>query len=94
LTIDGNKCQEGQPIVAWKKHNGKNQRWIVRYDENNGKDIQTKGKDNYFGFVINQPFYAFCKDSSKMAIDVIGGRNVALRKFERNKESQQFQLDA
>jgi hypothetical protein len=94
LTIEGNKFQEGQPVVAWKKHNGKNQRWVVKYNENNGKDIQRKGRDSYFGFTINEPFYAFCKDSSKMAMDVIGGRNLALRKFERNKKSQQFLLDA
>lgn len=79
---------------GWKKHNGKNQRWIVRYSENNGSDIQRKGKDNYFGFVINEPFYAFCKDSSQSVIDVVGGKNLSLKKFERNQQSQQFVLDA
>jgi hypothetical protein len=36
LEIQGNKCQEGQPVIGWKKHNGKNQRWIIKYGENLG----------------------------------------------------------
>jgi hypothetical protein len=93
LEVQGNNCQEGQPVIAWKKHNGKNQRWIIRYGENNGSDQQRKGKDSYFGLLINQPFYAFNKGESKSVIEVIGGRNLALRKFERNKLAQQFFLD-
>jgi len=94
LEVQGNNCQEGQPVVAWKKHNGKNQRWIIKYGENNGDDIQRKGKDSYFGLVINEPFYAFSKANTRMTIEVLGGRNLGLRKFERNKKSQQFYLDA
>jgi hypothetical protein len=94
LTVDGNICQEGQPVVAWKKHNGKNQRWIIKYGENNGSDIQRKGKDTYFGLIINEPFYAFSKQGSKMTMEVVGGRNLNVKKFERNKEAQQFYLDA
>jgi hypothetical protein len=58
LEIQGNRCTEGGPVIAWKKHNGKNQRWIIRYNENNGSDIQRKGKDSYFGFILDEPFYA------------------------------------
>jgi hypothetical protein len=47
--------------------------------------MQRKGKDNYFGLIINEPFYAFSKASSKFTIEVIGGRNLGLKKFERNK---------
>jgi hypothetical protein len=94
LEVQGNNCQEGQAVNAWKKHNGKNQRWIIRYSENNGSDIQRKGKDNYFGFVINEPFYAFCKDQAKSVMEVVGGKNLALRAFKRGNQSQQFVLDA
>lgn len=95
LEIDGNKCEEGRAVNAWKKHNGKNQRWVVKYGENNEDDVQTKGKDNYFGLVINEPFYAFSKGSNKQhTIEVIGGRNLSLKKFERGKQTQQFYLDA
>jgi hypothetical protein len=93
LEVQGNKCQEGQPVVAWKKHNGKNQRWIIRYGENNGSDIQRKGKDSYFGLYINEPFYAWSKQEGGMTIEVVSGRNLALKKFERNKREQQFFLD-
>jgi hypothetical protein len=92
--VQANKCQEGQPVIAWKSHNGKNQRWIIKYNENNGSDIQRKGKDGYFGLIINEPFYAFSKASSKMTIEVIGGKNLAVKNFERNKQSQQFYLDS
>jgi hypothetical protein len=94
LEVSANKCQEGQPVIAWKKHNGKNQRWIVRYGENNGSDQQRKGKDSYFGLIINEPFYAWSKSGTKQTIEVIGGRNLGLRKFERNKKTQQFYLDS
>lgn len=94
MEVQGNTCQEGQSVIAWKKHNGKNQRWIIKYGENDGSDIQRKGKDNYYGLVINEPFYAFSKANNKMTIEVIGGRNLGLKKFERNKQTQQFYLDA
>lgn len=94
LTVEGNVCQEGQAVTAWKKYNGKNQKWIIKYGENNGSDIQRKGKDNYYGLVINEPFYAWAKGGSgKMTIEVVGGNNLGLRKFERNKKTQQFYLD-
>jgi hypothetical protein len=54
-----NKCQEGQQVTTWKKHNGRNQRWTIIYGT--GMKVETKGKDSYFGLYINEPFYAFCK---------------------------------
>jgi hypothetical protein len=80
--------------MAWKKHNGKNQRWVIKYGENNGSDQQTKGKDSYYGLEINEPFYAFSKSDNKKVIEVISGRNLSLKAFERAKQSQQFYLDA
>jgi hypothetical protein len=94
LEVQGNNCQEGQNVIAWKKHNGKNQRWIIKYGENDGSDIQRKGRDGYYGLVIGEPFYAFSKANTKFTMEVLGGRNLGLRKFERNKQSQQFYLDA
>jgi len=44
-------------VIAWKRHNGKNQRWTLKY---NDSDVQRKGKDSYFGLDIGRPFYAFC----------------------------------
>jgi hypothetical protein len=49
LEVANNKCTEGGDVFAWKKHNGKNQRWVVKYGENNGSDLQKKGKDQYYG---------------------------------------------
>lgn len=53
---------------------------------------QTKGKHSYYGWLINEPFYAFNKKSGNV-IEVIGGKNLSERKFERNKELQQFYFD-
>jgi len=94
LEVEGNQCREGQQVLVWKKHNGRNQRWLVKYGENNGSDLQTKGKDRYYGLVIDEPFYAWSKANSKLTIEVIGGKNLAVKPFERNKQSQQFFLDA
>jgi hypothetical protein len=78
-------------VIAWKRHNGRNQRWTIRY---NDSDVQRTGKDSYFGLIIGRPFYAFCKGLSNKVIEVVGGRNLALRDFVRNKDLQQFYLDA
>lgn len=94
MEVQANQCREGQNVIAWKKHNGKNQRWIIKYNENNGSDIQRTGKDSYYGLIINEPFYAFSKANSQLTIEVIGGKNLSVKKFERNKQSQQFFLDA
>jgi hypothetical protein len=94
LEIEGNRCKEGGSVIAWKKHNGKNQRWIVRYEENNGSDIQRKGKDSYFGFILDEPFYATPKCQGSQAIEVVNGRNLALNKFDRGKETMQFMLES
>lgn len=91
LEVEGNKCAEGTNVIAWKKHNGRNQRWIIKY---NDSDVQRSGKDSYFGLHIGRPFYAFSKCESKKVIEVVGGRNLALRQFIRNKDLQQFYLDA
>jgi len=91
LNVEGNKCTEGSNVIAWKKHNGKNQRWVLKY---NDSDVQRKGNDSYFGLTIDRPFYAFCKGLNNKVIEVVGGRNLALRDFSRNKDLQQFYLDA
>lgn len=44
--------------------------------------------------MINEPFYASSKSNSGQTIEVLGGRNLGLRKFERNKQTQQFYLDS
>lgn len=91
LEVGGNKCTEGGNVLAWKKHNGSNQRWIIKY---NDSDIQRKGKDSYYGLYIDRPFYIFSNGYKGKVAEVVGGRNLALRNFVRNKDMQQFYLDS
>lgn len=46
---------------------------------------QTKGKDEYYGFEIGEPFVLFSKVDSKKVMEVAGGKNLQLGKYVKNK---------
>jgi len=60
LTIKDNKDFEGAAVVAWKKHNGLNQRWNVVYSDK-ATGPKTGGLDGHFGLHINRPFVVLSK---------------------------------
>ena len=56
LDVSGGKDVEGQSVIVWNKHNGKNQQWRVVYVDESEK-IVTKGLNADFGMHCNRPFY-------------------------------------
>lgn len=84
LTVQDNKDQEGQPVMVGPKTNGSNQRFVIVYSDKE-TTITTKGRDAYFGLHIGRPFYIHSHGFKGKVVEVVGGRNLALRTFIRNK---------
>jgi hypothetical protein len=56
LDVYQGKDVEGQQVIAWKRHNGLNQRWRIVYVDKATKE-RSKGYDKEYGFYINRAFY-------------------------------------
>lgn len=93
LTVEGNRDAEGANVITQKRTNGRNQKWQVLYSDKEN-DVKEKGRDNAWGLYVNRPFYVFSRGYPGKGIEVVGDRNLALRKFVRNNEAQQFYLDS
>jgi hypothetical protein len=92
LDVAGNRDQEGQTCLFWKKHGGKNQRWRLVYVDQAPKAVK-KGMNKEFGLYINRPFYMVSKLPMHRVIDIRGGRNVALKSRVVGRKSQLFVFD-
>jgi hypothetical protein len=92
LDVSGNRDVEGQNCIVWNRHNGANQRWrIVYVDSINDKT--GKGLNRDFGFYGNRPFYIRSKLPMQRFVEVVGGRNVVLKTFSKDRRAQQFVFD-
>jgi len=81
LEIQNNKDFEGANVIAWKMHNGNNQKWNVVYSDQEKKEV-TDGFDKYFGLWWNRPFYIYTDGpNTQKVIEVVGGRNLAIRQW-------------
>jgi len=95
LDVSGGKDAEGQNVGVYKRHNKANQRWKIIYVDKAEKE-QTKGLDKSgFGFHVNRPFYIRSKMPMGRVIEVVGGRNLVIKRIDRNhkKREQQFTFD-
>ena len=75
----------------WKRHNGPNQRWAIVYVKD-APEPKTKGLNKHFGFWVGRPFMIFSKMPMGRALEVVGGRNLAI-KSRSNRKSQRFFFD-
>jgi len=78
---------------VWSRHNGANQRWVIKYLDSDNYEEKTKGLNKEYGLHINRPFYIVSKLPMKRVVEVIGGRNLQLKDRQTNKKSQQFVFD-
>ena len=91
LDVSGNKDYEGQSVIVWKRHNGRNQRWSILYTDDAKPDAK-KGKNRRFNFYINRPFYIVSKLPMRRVIEVVGGRNLVIR-TRSTRNTQKFVFD-
>jgi len=93
LDVHGNRDVEGQNVIVWNRHNGANQRWRIIYVDS-VNDKPGKGLNKDFGFYASRPFYIRSKLPMQRFVEVVGGRNVVLKTFAKNRRAQQFIFDA
>jgi len=82
MDVSGGRDKEGQNVIVWKKHNGKNQKWNIIY-----KDIDTVQR----GIIPDKPFRLVTKMRSGRVL-TRAGNNVVIR-TRNDKEDQIFILD-
>jgi hypothetical protein len=87
LDVSGNKDVEGQPVIAWKMHNGKNQQWNVIYVDGADK-ISDKGINKDFGWYVNRPFYMVSRLPMKRVAEAMG-TNMKLKRWNKGRVRQQ-----
>jgi hypothetical protein len=54
--VYGGQDKEGQDVIMWTKHTGKNQQWSIVYCDSVAAD-RTHGLNTVYNFYINKPFY-------------------------------------
>ena len=95
LDVSGAKDKEGQNVLAWKKHNGKNQQWkIVYLDSIKAGDVKKSGLDSNFGFYRHRPFFIVSRLPMKRVIQVVGGRNLVLKTRVNGRNTQKWVFDS
>ena len=90
LDVEGGRDHEGQNVIAYKRHNGPNQRWNIVYLDKVVK--QKSGLNSKFGFYINRPFYIVSSMPMRRVLEVVGGRNVVIRR-RSNRNTQRWVFD-
>jgi hypothetical protein len=86
LDVDHNRDVEGTRVLAWKKHNGANQRWKVVYLDK-AKAEPKSGLNKEFGFHIGRPFYLVSRLPMSRVAECVGANNVVLRRYVKNRVS-------
>jgi hypothetical protein len=92
LDVYQGRDAEGQAAIVWKKHGGANQRWKVVYLDTD-KGPQKKGLNKEFGFHCNRPFYISSRLPMHRVAEMLGGTNVTLKRWVKNRKAQQWFFD-
>lgn len=83
LDVSGGRDKEGQNVIVWRKHNGKNQKWNIVYKDED--TVQT-------GIIPDKPFRLVTKMRSGRVL-TRAGNNVVIRS-RNDKEDQIFVMDS
>lgn len=83
VDVSGSRDKDGQNVIVWKKHNGRNQKWNIVYI--NEDSVQT-------GIIPDKPFRLVTKLRSGRVLTRTGN-NVVIRS-RNDKEDQIFVLDS
>jgi len=85
LDVSGGRDAEGQNIIVWKRHNGLNQKWRIIYVDTT-KEEKKEGIDLVWGFHYDRPFYLRSKMPGGRTVEVVGGRNLVIRRVVKDRE--------
>ena len=92
LEITGGKDEEGQNVGVGTKNVQQYQRWKIVYIDKKTKDI-TKGRNKNFGFFVNRPFYIMSRMPMHRVMELVGGRNLVIKRLARTRNTQKFVFD-
>lgn len=84
MDVTGSGDRDGQNVIAWRKHGGKNQQWSIQYV--NVDSI--KG-----GLIPDKPFKILSKLRSGRAV-TREGKNIVIRDKSGNNQNQLFVFDS
>jgi hypothetical protein len=90
--LTASKDVEGEPVRVQNNNKSVNQRWNVVYLDKADK-LETKGLNEEFGFHINRPFYIVSELPFNRVAEMLGGRNIVLKRWRKNQRQQQFWFD-
>jgi hypothetical protein len=83
LDVHSAKDEEGRQVIAWRRHNGANQRWKIVYLDKAEK-MQSEGLNKDFGMVCNRPFYFRSRLPMGRIAEMHGNNNVWLKRWRKN----------
>jgi hypothetical protein len=92
IDVQGNKDEEGRPVIVNNNNNGKNQKWKIIYLDQAEK-TQTSGLNEEFGFHINRPFYLVSELPFNRVAECIGANNIVIKRYAKGRVAQQFYFD-
>lgn len=99
LDVAGGRDRNGQNILVWTKHNGRNQKWRIEYLNRKPQKPKKKAaprKGEYSAdhhLYVERPFYIVSKLGSQRYLDNDKRGNKLVVKKENGNESQQWWFD-
>jgi hypothetical protein len=92
MDVSGNKDNENQNIIMYKKHGGLNQQWDLVYVDDYEAE-PTKGQLNKkFGLYVERPFYIISELAEHRYLDLINNRNMVI-KTQNGRKTQTWYFD-
>jgi len=91
IEVSGNKDNENQNVIAYKKNTNEGQKWTILYADDEEKDPQTGDYSAEWGLFVGRPFHIVSTMSSKRYVDLISNRSVI--KTANGFDTQKFVFD-
>lgn len=84
---------QGRQIIMWKKHNGLNQQFDIMYVDEQKPPPKKGDMSNYWGFIIERPFYIISELPKHRHLTVIPSMRHAVIKTPNGNRNQKFYFE-
>jgi hypothetical protein len=79
MDVSGGADHENRNLIAWNKHNGKNQQWDIIYVEDWPLPPKKGELNEEFGLYVERPFYIQSALPAHRYLSVIDNRNLVIK---------------
>jgi hypothetical protein len=86
IDVQGNKDEEGRPVIVNNNNKGTNQKWKIIYLDQ-AKKTETSGLNEEFGFHINRPFYLVSELPMNRVAECIGANNIVIKRYAQGRSA-------